>query len=576
MQADKGLHCMKLSPKIWLFVLAMAAFHLWPFALYHIEGDAKGHFFNLECFGRAIMEGVFYPRWCSYGNDSIGSPAMFFYFPFPYIVSLPFYPLTLHFINTEQLLVSQLFVLNVVTLIGCLLWFRQHISLRASVVLALLYFWFPYRSEALFFRVALAELWVLALFPWLMWAIDKLKANPHFWPVTALLLACCILSHISCTIVVLVVLTVLIFVQVIAKECIVPLLKAGLLAIALTSVYWVPLFVYHPFVMGNAEFDLMTTFPNRQPLMIDFEREARSRVLLNNALTLFFIVLLSIYLVTRKEVVRVLEWKRSLIAVFLLLAVGLFVVLPPLSAPIWSWLNGQAGIIGTMSQMIMPWRFQALLLFSSMILALVFIQAIQRNIIHRPTLKMDVSALYVMVFFQCMMTYTSFLNVAPFQNYDEFLKRAVLPLREYLTIWQHEGYRYDDLIKEINSPDPNPHRIIQGKGEILKYQQSQDQIVVTVDAKTPLTMRLRYLYFPTWHVDAPDSKIMLEPSAKTGLMQLSVPKGLHTIVLKHRAYESAKYPLLAYLPYICILLWGAILFFVGSQFCKSLKKSAVR
>lgn len=533
----------EVPPRYWGFAAIIAALSLWPFALYYISGDVRFHFFNLECFGRAMLEGDIYPRWCSYANNGTGSAAMFFYFPFPYMVSLPFYP----FLTTERLLILQLFIINFATLAGCMLWFKQHIKPIAALVLALLYLWFPYRNEVLFYRTAMGELWVLTLFPWLMWSIEKLQYNHKLWPLVALMFALCILSHVPSTLVMLLAIAVMFLGRVIPLKSFFSVCLAGFAALLLTAIYWLPAFIYHPYVMGNAEFNIMDIFPNRQVMWIDLGKPQRVRMLINSFIALILAVGLGVYLLSRTKLRDNFTSARHIYTAFALIVAAVFIFLP-ISAPLWQWLYG----VSALMEIVMPWRFQSLLMIAVMLLGLVLAQAYMKGSLHRRTLRNDLIALFALLFFQSMSTYVSFLDRPPHENYEDFLKRAIVPLKEYRTIWQPRGFTYDELVEKLDTPMPFA-TIVHGKGHVralLKH----NKIMLEVEAKTPIVVMLNYIYFPTWRVEEP-KEVTLAPEKEMGRMQLKIPKGMHHIILKQNAYLHAQYPLLRYLPLASALLW---------------------
>lgn len=542
----------------WTLIIATSLVYLWPFAIYHIAGDVKFHYFNLECFGRAMLEGEVYPRWCSYVNHGYGSPAMFFYFPLPYIISLPFYPITHSWITTEQLYVLQLIIINMVTLAGCLMWFRKHVSLKAGFVLGLLYLWFPYRMEVLFYRSAFGELWLMALIPWVMWSIEKLKENQKLWPLVSIFMAMCILCHIPSAIVLFTALAVMVFTGLIPVRCVKALCLAIAGAILLTAIYWLPALIYKPFVLGNAEINLMDMFPNRQPLPMDFAKPQRIRVLINAGSTFLILLAISSFLFSKSIFRDRLSYSRSLNTAIALILLTAFIFLP-ISAPLWNWLKLHL----PMAEMIMPWRFQSLLLIAAMLLGLLLIDAHHKKILVRRTWRNDLLAYFVLLFFQSLFTFVSFIDKPPQANYDEYLKQAIVPLKEYRTIWQPKTLgSADDVVKTL-SESKTQYKILEGKAEIHDYRLTHNRIDIEIEAKTYTKLMLHYYYFPSWKIITSDL-VTLRPQ-KDGFMELSIPSGSHHIILEQNAYNSYQAPYLSYLPWATLCLWASVIALVWQR-----------
>lgn len=544
------MHSGSVTPHrtLWLWGVLLSLSTLPFLFVYHVAGDAITHYFNISTFGQAFWEGDLYPRWLTHGNDHLGSPAMFYYFPFTYFISSIFYPLTWMGWNIEQLFLLQLFLNNIITLIGCICWLKPITGSRIALLLAGFYLWFPYRSELIFFRPTLAELWLLALLPWVMWSLDKLKKNPTRWPMLALLLALCILAHIPATLVLLVAIGVLIATKTLPGRIAAPLLLALLSALALTAIYWWPAILYKPFVVGNAGLELFHTYPNRQPIAADLNT-SRLRLLVNGAASCVFCLVFCISLLRSPQMKNHGELKRLTLAALVLTCIALITMLP-FSAPLWAALQQ----LPVLPDIVMPWRFQALWLISAMLAG---IAAFQLTLL-RNGWEMDVKILAGLVLILAVFAMGALVK-KPAEDYYTILKYDLAPLREYHTIWQKENLTQPELIADINS-GPKFAKVMKGKAAVTNAQITPHEITFDVNASRPSVLELRHLYFPSWEIQ-PDN-VALNIAPVNGRMLLEIPEGTHYIVLKQQVYSKRLHPFLPYLPPFTLVIWLVLAFMI--------------
>lgn len=525
-----------------------------PFLLFHISGDVVAHYFNMQCVGNAFWQGNLYPRWCMQANDQIGSPALFFYFPLAYFISSIFYPLTLHTLTIEQLYIAQLLINHMVTFVGCQLWFRPHISFRASCILALFYLWFPYRSELVFYRSALAELWAIALIPYVMWALEKVKAHHGQWPVLSVLFALMILAHAPASAVLFFAIALMFVCRILPASMLQYTALALCVAMALSAIYWFPAVSYAQFVSGNAHLAHFDIYPNRQPVLDDVINTTRNRPLLAGAASFIFCIWLALRCV-KSPTVSVTPILRRQAVAGLAMAVIAAILLLPISAPLWNILNH----IPLLAEILLPWRFQALWLIGSMLLTIVFLRS-DYPVHHW---KVDVAALGGITIMLSTFMMVAFTRELP-KSYQEIFSHHLVPLKEYRTVWQKSGFDINDLRIQIAHGKSTFATIVEGQGTVSVSALSENHIMLQVEAKTPLSITLRHLYFPSWVLDN-TSQGTLAAHPEDGLMELRVLQGVHRIGLTQHPYRPEVHPLLPWLPGFSLLLWCVAVMLSGKR-----------
>ncbi len=147
----------------------------------------------------ALRQGQFPARWVSNLGYGFGMPLFEFYAPLPYYVGALWYWLGIDLVITIKLL---MLTANAGTVIGAYLLAKTFVTAHrqaAGVLTSVAVTLAPYRAVNLFVRGALAEVWGMMFFPWILFFILKIIQSKQRklsdWAGLTLSLAGLFLSH---------------------------------------------------------------------------------------------------------------------------------------------------------------------------------------------------------------------------------------------------------------------------------------------------------------------------------------------------------------------------------------------
>lgn len=158
--------------------------------------DTPVHFYRALEFARSWEPGAGYPRWAPHLAYGYGYPLWNFAPPLPYLIPLFFNALGF---NLEAGL-KGLIILAIFSYAGgAYLLARQHLDSAAALAAAAIYTLAPFAlREALLYGGNYPQYLAIGLYPWLLWALDRLNRRPGYVNVllTALFYGAIMLSHL--------------------------------------------------------------------------------------------------------------------------------------------------------------------------------------------------------------------------------------------------------------------------------------------------------------------------------------------------------------------------------------------
>lgn len=161
---------------------------------FFITDDGGWAIVRLASMKRILRAGQFPARWSAYLNHGYGYPLFNFTYPLPYYLGagLSFFGWGL--INTIKLE----FLLTIfLSALGMYLLVKNCWGKWAGFLAAFFYLMAPFRLVNLYVRGSLGELWAMAFYPWIFWAIRKLwkKRSRAYFILSAVLMAGLFLAH---------------------------------------------------------------------------------------------------------------------------------------------------------------------------------------------------------------------------------------------------------------------------------------------------------------------------------------------------------------------------------------------
>lgn len=151
------------------------------------------HVARIAEMSRALLDGQFPVRWSSNFGYGYGMPLFEFYAPLPYFIGALLVRLGL----TELIAFRALYVLvNAATVLGAYLLGKTLLGRSGGVLTAAAYTLAPYRAVNLFVRGALSESFAMMTLPWILYfVLVTAKSKGHGWIGLTLSLVGLFLSH---------------------------------------------------------------------------------------------------------------------------------------------------------------------------------------------------------------------------------------------------------------------------------------------------------------------------------------------------------------------------------------------
>ena len=236
--------------------------------------DAEIHVPRVAEFARVLADGVLYPRWAPDFYLGYGYPLFNFYAPLVYYLAQPFYLFT-----SAAGAVKVLFVAGTCMAgLGMYVFARRSLGRTAGVVAAAAFLYAPYAVLIdPFMRVDLPEYFAVAWMPWVLWGFDRLLVSGRRADVAlaALPLAALALTHnLMLMLFGPLLVAYLLLRLLVAREqsAWVRVVTAGVLAVGLTAVFWLPAlaekrYVILDQVIGHDDFDFHRHFLSLRELL---------------------------------------------------------------------------------------------------------------------------------------------------------------------------------------------------------------------------------------------------------------------------------------------------------------------
>lgn len=234
-----------------IIVALVAIFASWPLLTpgFIPTHDGEYHIIRFYEFDKNIKAGIFFPRWASGLNSGFGVPLFNFFYPLPNYVGEIWHILGFSFVDSLKLLMA---VGIFLAAIFFYLWIKKIFGVWAGVVGAVFYTLAPYHLVDVYVRGSPGETWALALFPAILWAVEKKSY------LAGLLLAFLVLSH---NILALIFLPFLISYLIFRRVTIHQSLITLLLGFGLSCYFWLPALAESKYVTGLQIIDYSQHFP---------------------------------------------------------------------------------------------------------------------------------------------------------------------------------------------------------------------------------------------------------------------------------------------------------------------------
>lgn len=509
----------------WLFVLP---------AMLHGAFDAMDLPFHLKWsrqFAEQFWMGDLYPRWLYNMNAGLGSPTFFFYAPVPYyLTSLlhPFFPNDPQ--NWGQLSTS-VAIAMVASGLTTYLWLHNLTSRKAALVGSILYMALPYHlGTNLYWRFAFAEYWALVWIPLILYFSYKLVHSAKFAIVgLAISYALLVMTHLP-TLVMFSAIPIF-YVFAIASvqkrsRTLIRLALALVLGIGLAAIYWLPAMTTQAAISMSAILEAGYFYGN------NFLFSEKAAAYHNQNLWTYLEIVSALMIALAGCAFAFVQMQRSTPTLqrestfWFVIAIGTFLMMVPLSQPIWH-------ILPPLQRIQFPWRFNTLLLVAVTALVTFAIQGTTSAIRGR---QKAILAIGVVLTLSLLLSNGMILKqrLKPRPNFDvaAALATSQEEALEYRPRWVSvDSFRLEGLQK-IRQRLPQGWAIDQaGQVEIREWKPRKITVQTNVPTETQLT--LRQFYYPGWVATSEGNAepFVIQPSQPEGLLQVKIPSGTHEIQL---------------------------------------------
>ena len=234
-----------------IIVALVAIFASWPLLTpgFIPTHDGEYHIIRFYEFDKNIKAGIFFPRWAPGLNSGFGVPLFNFFYSLPNYVGEIWHILGFSFVDSFKLLMA---VGIFLAAIFFYLWVRELFGEWPAVVGAVFYTLAPYHLVDVYVRGSPGEVWALAFYPAILWALERKSI------LAAIFLALLILSH---NILALIFLPFLISYLIFRKFSIRYSVFSILLGLGLSCYFWLPALAESKYVTGLQIIDYSQHFP---------------------------------------------------------------------------------------------------------------------------------------------------------------------------------------------------------------------------------------------------------------------------------------------------------------------------
>jgi hypothetical protein len=502
-----------------LTLLAAAAFCIiLPLFVYRALPDSHDfvlHIFQSDQFSKSLQEGLWYPRWVPDANNGYGSPNFVFYAPLSYAFAAVMRHFSLPLIPAMIAAVWFAFFLSGVTMFIAV---TRIFGKAAGFVAAFFYQIMPFHLFDLCERGEFAKLFAFMWFPLIIYFAYDLKKGGGRKAFLGLSLsyAGLVMTHlVSAFIFSFIIGLYLIygFLTGDKKVNVASTVPSLFLGLGLSSVYLMPAafeqkFVHIGYITKSVIGDYRKNFLSVADILHLHGFQLWMRVYTIMELLLFVLIML---LLRGKRSGMTGAREKNFFALFFV--TSLFMT-TSLSGPVWA-------IVPGLPMLQFPWRWLSMVEVSLAFLIGAVFSTGEKPGISSPALINRMTVYLLLVFVVAAINIIVSITLLPSSYYGKAIN-----LREYTPIWVTE--------REKVLSEARPEKVLPVAGtascRVTSWKSEERQI--SVDASTPVTLRIATFYFPGWKADLDHRGIPIRIEKGTGAMLLDVPAGGHEVLLR--------------------------------------------
>ncbi len=573
-----------------ILLVGLSLFALGPLlspGYFYDAHDGRHSVFYLLEFDRAFRDGAWWPRWGIDHAQGYGYPTFVLQAPLAFYTAEIFILLGAGYTLAAKLTWTTGFLLSGWGMVHLVRYWIERgrqsatrimapgadeessfLAWGAAVVAGLLYVYAPYHLVDIYVRGALAEFFILAWFPWVFWAFDRLmvEGTGPGWQgrlVTATLFyAAVILTHTFALIFFTPLLIGFIFFRLALKwyadrrlsasaakegtespragrnllNNILLAGGAGMATLLLASIFILPLLVEGPLLDQTQYTGGTYNYQNHFVFFGQFFNPfwgfgfSDDPTGVNDGMgfqvgaMLLLLAIVAIYLLLRRRMRRPIAWFLLGATLILLLS------MTPMAQIVWTSLP-------ILSVVQFPWRLLALVVFLLSALGGLTVWHLLPALPDRQDMGGLLVVGLLVIFGSFSYARAQLQPIEPWRNDVRLLMdfEQEHPPMIARTKWVKEPFSEspltDDYLAENYQDTGYLERlaVVKGAGEVLSQTSSGASFQGVVRAQEPVTLQLRAYYFPGWQITVDGQTVQPRVSDPYGLMEIDVPQGEHTI-----------------------------------------------
>ncbi len=489
---------------------------------------------RLEQMEKCFLDGQIPCRWSPDLGAGFGQPMFNYYSAFPYYFGVFFRIFGFQFIDIVKLL-----FLFSLALSGVFMYFlgKQFFGKLGGITAAVFYVYAPYHAVDIYVRGALAESWAITFFPLVFLLVYKLikEGKPIFLVGSVLSLFLVFTSHNVMTLIFTPVLLLWSFfaMAVTGQKRLKEVLLFFFWSFCLSAFFILPAFFEKGYVLIDSlkadYFDFRLHFASKKQLLwsrhwgfggsLGPDSDMSLQIGWPHWLLACFSALSLAAYTLKKNLLRKSE--TLLIPVFFL-SLFLVSVFFTHRLSLFFWEN-----LPLLSYAQFPWRFLALVIFSSSFLA-GFISFWLKDKVKG---KLGILLSLFIIFSAIFLNYSYFKPQVMYGFATDDWKLSGEELNK-----QKKSALFDYLPKQVKDAPlqiaPDSPWIVSGEAEISEFEKRTNFFRMTVSAKgdLPATIRVPVFDFPNWEIYADQKVIPHNSENKQGVIEFEIGSGKHTVV----------------------------------------------
>lgn len=480
-----------------------------------ITHDGQDHVARIANFHQNLVEGNLIPRWAGNLNWGYGHPILEFLYPLPSYIASFFYSIGFSLADSTKIVFG---IGMFSSLVFMYLWLSQFLSKYASVFGAVLYTYAPYRFVELYVRGDIGENLAFALVPLVLFFMYRVYKFNKFYDAAwgAISLAFLILAHNAISLMMVPFIfsygLLLLYLSKSKLNVLMSLLFVGIMGFGLSAFFWVPGLLEGKYTLR----DIVTKngYINRFVSLGDlvFGKWNYGDFTVQYGIFPWIAIIFSPFVFIKnikdkeKKVLIIFSILYVLLATFLMLSLSNFI-----------WSN-----IMLLQNFQFPWRFLAIIVFSTSILGALLADSIPRKL--TPAFVIF-SILIVIIISSFYIKPKGYLHKP--EDFYTGIYHSTTDTGESAPIWS---------IRFMEKTPRASLEVIDGKADINNLERKSTYHKYKVDVKEETIFQENTLYFPGWEiiVDGKPINIDFQLAYNNGIMRFGLDEGMHIVEVSYK------------------------------------------